>query len=136
MGGRLDLAGYVATDEKSLRRVQIRASGWIQKLYVNQTGETVHAGDPLLTIYSPELYQSEQEFLIELGGHAGTMPGMETSPGGAPAGTAGPHEAGALDAVRERLRLLGVPPDEIARLERERTASTSSIRRSRAKLEL
>ena len=130
MGGRIELVGFVTPDEKSLRRVQIRTSGWIQKLYVNQTGETVRAGDPLLTIYSPELYQSEQEYLIELGGHAGAMPGMDSPAGGAAPGSAGPHESGALEAARERLRLFGVPPQEIARLDRERTASTALTLRS------
>ena len=129
MGGRLELVGFVAPDEKSLRRVQIRTSGYIQRLHVNQTGEVVRAGDPLLTLYSPELYQSEQEYLIELGGHAGAMPGMNPAAGAA-AGSAGPHEAGALDAARERLRLFGVPPEEIARLDRERTASTALTLRS------
>jgi Cu(I)/Ag(I) efflux system membrane fusion protein len=130
MGGRLELVGFVAPDEKSLRRVQIRTSGYIQRLQVNQTGEIVRAGDPLLTIYSPELYQSEQEYLIELGVHAGTMPEMKPEPGAAASGSPGPHEAGALDAARERLRLFGVPPEEIARLDRERTASTALTLRS------
>ncbi|HET9951790.1 MAG TPA: efflux RND transporter periplasmic adaptor subunit [Candidatus Eisenbacteria bacterium] len=130
MGGRIELVGFVAPDEKSLRRVQIRTSGWIQKLHVNQTGEVVRAGDPLLTIYSPELYQSEQEYLIELGGHAGAMPGMEPAAGAAAPESPGPHESGALEAARERLRLFGVPPEEIARLDRERTASTALTLRS------
>jgi len=68
----------------------------------------VRKGEPLLTLYSPELYQSEQEFLIELQG----------------ARQAGAHDAGALSAARERLRLLEVPAEEIDRLEREGKAET------------
>jgi Cu(I)/Ag(I) efflux system membrane fusion protein len=75
---------------------------------VNRTGDRVAAGQPLLAIYSPELYQSEQEYLIELAA-------MESEPMG--------HEAGGAGAARERLGLLGVPADEITRLERERTAA-------------
>ncbi len=110
LGGALELVGFVAPDESRYRRVQIRASGWVQKLFVSRTGEPVRAGQPLLSIYSPELYQSEQEFLIE-------GAGMDSVAHGA-------HEVRALQAARERLRLLGVPEGEIARLERERTAST------------
>jgi Cu(I)/Ag(I) efflux system membrane fusion protein len=73
----------------------------------------VTAGQPLLTLYSPELYQSEQEYLIEL--HA-----METAPGTS-------HEQGGAGAARERLGLLGVPAAEIARLEAERSAATRLV---------
>jgi multidrug efflux pump subunit AcrA (membrane-fusion protein) len=113
LGGRLDLVGFLSPDETALRRVQLRVAGWVQELYVNSTGERVAAGQPLLAIYSPELYQSEQEFLIELGARD-SMPGMT-------------HEAGATRSARERLSLLGVPAEEIARLERERTASTRLV---------
>ncbi|MEK7347411.1 MAG: efflux RND transporter periplasmic adaptor subunit [Candidatus Eisenbacteria bacterium] len=113
IGSRLDLVGFVAPDERSLRRVRIRVSGWVRKLNVNQTGEWVRAGQPLLTIYSPELYQSEQEYLIERGGLTD--------------GSKGDHEVGAVQAGRERLRLLGVPDEEIARLDREGTASTEIV---------
>jgi Cu(I)/Ag(I) efflux system membrane fusion protein len=110
LGDRLDLVGFVAPDERNLRRVQLRVAGWIRRLHVNQTGEVVRKGAPLLTIYSPELFQSEQEFLIELGAQDSAM--------------AAPHEKGALASSRERLRLFGVPDDEIRRLERERTAGS------------
>ncbi len=112
LGGRLDLVGFVSPDETRLRRVQLRVAGWVQELYVNRTGEKVAAGQPLLAIYSPELYQSEREFLIELG---------------ADSAHAMSHEAGAAASSRERLRLLGVPAEEIARIERERTASTRLV---------
>jgi Cu(I)/Ag(I) efflux system membrane fusion protein len=110
IGDRIDLVGFVVPDESRLSRIQLRVAGWIQHLDVDRTGERVAAGAPLLSIYSPELYQSEQEFLIELGARD-TMSAMT-------------HDAGASAAARRRLRLLGVPDDEIARLERERAAST------------
>lgn len=110
MGGRLDLVGFVAPDESRLRRVQLRVAGWVQQLFVNRTGEWVAAGQPLLSIYSPELYQSEREFLLELGARDTTG--------------AMSHEAGSIPAGRERLKLMGLPEEEISRLERERTAVT------------
>jgi len=112
--GGLDLVGFVTPDESRLRRVQVRAAGWIRRLYVNQTGERVQAGQPLLSIYSPELFQSEQEYLIQRGVH-------DMAPGAAPA---------AANPAAERLRLLGVPDEEIRRLDREQKAATELVLRS------
>lgn len=121
-GSNLDLAGYVTPDEARLSRVQIRVAGWVQELMVNRTGEPVRAGQPLLALYSPELYQSEQEFLIETSRDTTSLLG----------GPAMPQEAGggSIEAARQRLRLLGVPDEEIARLERERKPSTRLVLRS------
>ncbi len=77
----------------------------------------VAVGQPLLSIYSPELYQSEQEFLIELVTRDSLAHGE--------------HEAGGQPASLERLRLLGVPEEEILRLERERVADPVVTLRSR-----
>jgi Cu(I)/Ag(I) efflux system membrane fusion protein len=113
--GQLDLVGFVTPDESRLRRVQIRVSGWIRELYANETGVRVNAGQPLMSIYSPELFQSEQEYLINRGARgaaADSMLGMsDPLPG-------------------ERLRLLGVPEDEIHRLDHEGKASTQLVLRS------
>lgn len=113
-GGQLELVGFVTPDESGYRRVQIRAAGWIRRLFVNQTGDRVRVGQPLLAIYSPELFQTEQEYLIERGG-ADSM--AMSSP-----------QAGHVAA--QRLRLLGVPDEEIRRLEREGTAATELVLRS------
>ena len=40
--------------------------GWIEKLYVDATGQLVHRGDPLFEIYSPELYSAQVEYLLAL----------------------------------------------------------------------
>lgn len=109
LGAGLELVGFVTPDEARIKRVQLQVAGWVRRLMVDRTGETVAAGEPLLTLYSPELYQSEREFLIELE---------------AIGNPAGRHDPNATEAARERLRLMGVPADEIARLERERSAST------------
>lgn len=104
--GQLDLVGFVEPSESRLRRVQLRVAGWVKKLHVNETGAMVRAGQPLLSIYSPELFQAEQEYLIQRG-----------------------NDAGAADAA-ERLRLLGVPDEEIRRLDREGKASTQLVLRA------
>ncbi len=116
LGATLDLVGFVAPDEGRIRKVQIRVSGWVSKLFVNRTGEPVRVGAPMLTLYSPELYQSESEYLIARG------EGSQTSGHSMLSETA--------DATRERLQLLGVPTEELDRLDRERTATTHLTLRS------
>ncbi len=58
----LRLVGYVTPDETRLADVQVRAGGWVQELYVNETGQRVEKGAPLLSLYSPELYQAWQDY--------------------------------------------------------------------------
>lgn len=114
LGEGAPLVGFVSPDETRLKRVQLRVSGWVQNVTMNRTGEHVAAGQPMLSLYSPELYQSEQEYLIAMGGNGDAMG----------------HDAGAHDSSRERLRLLGVPDEEVARLERERKPSSKLALRS------
>jgi membrane fusion protein, copper/silver efflux system len=109
IGGDLELAAEVRPDEGALRRVQIQVAGQVQQLMVSREGEPVKVGDPLLSIYSPEVFQTEQEFLIERG------------PNDSVAVDA--HGMGGPSVARERLRLLGVPFEEIRRLDTERVAS-------------
>ncbi len=51
-------------DETKLKDINIRFSGWIQKLHADYTGMMVYEGQPLFTIYSPELVSAEQEYLL------------------------------------------------------------------------
>jgi Cu(I)/Ag(I) efflux system membrane fusion protein len=121
VGGRLELVGYVTPDESRFHRVQTRLTGWVQKIHVDQTGAQVNAGDPLVTIQSPELFQTEQEYLIERGAPAHDAAPDKSMP---------MHDAGGLAAVRQRLQSLGVPAEEIARLEREGQPSNQLVLRA------
>lgn len=56
--------GRVALDETRIVRVQTRFEGWIQTVQVDFTGKLVTKGDPMLTLYSPELVASQQEYLL------------------------------------------------------------------------
>jgi RND family efflux transporter MFP subunit len=57
-------AGRVAVDETRIVRVQSRTDGWIEKVNVDFTGRLVCQGETMLTIYSPELVASQQEYLL------------------------------------------------------------------------
>src|SRR6266481_9186930 len=56
--------GSVAVDERRLAYVQVRFSGYIQKVFADATYQYVRKGQPLFTIYSPELVATEREYLV------------------------------------------------------------------------
>ena len=58
--------GTVDYNETGLADVTTKFKGWIEKLYVDATGQQVHKGDPLFEIYSPELYSAQREYLLAL----------------------------------------------------------------------
>ncbi|MFP5232793.1 MAG: efflux RND transporter periplasmic adaptor subunit [Acidobacteriota bacterium] len=115
----LDVPGNVDVDEEKLAYVQTRFSGWIQDVYANATYQYVRKGQPLFTIYSPDLVSSEEEFLLARQNQKTFAP--ETHPAaGKPTGTDSMATAEGdwlLRAAAERLRQFGVPPQAITDLE-------------------
>ncbi len=63
--------GLVEYDEPTQYSVNAKVNGWIERLYINQTGQQVRKGQPLLDIYSPELLSAQEEFLLAVKNHAG-----------------------------------------------------------------
>ena len=61
--------GRVAYDESRLRDVTLKLGGWITKLYVERTGQPVKQGQVLFTLYSPDLYAAQQEYLVARTAH-------------------------------------------------------------------
>jgi len=59
-------AGKVAIDETRVARVHARIDGWIEQVFADFTGKAIEKGQPLLTIYSPEMIASQQEYLLAL----------------------------------------------------------------------
>lgn len=109
----IQTTGTVEPDEQLQGYVQTRFAGWIRQVFVNQTYQFVRKGQPLFTIYSPDLVATESEYLIALG--AGRRLGGSSIQ--SVASGAQSFSAAALD----RLKLFGVPAGEIARLQREGT---------------
>ena len=101
--------GNVAIDETRLAYVQVRFSGFVEKVFADATYQYVRKGQPLLTIYSPDLVATEREYLVAKQNQAevasSTVPGVASS------------AASVLDATTERLKQWGVPDKEIARLQ-------------------
>lgn len=101
--------GNVAVDETRLAYVQTRFPGYIEKVFVDATYRYVRKGQPLFTMYSPDLVATEREYLVARENQRqvaqSTVPGVASS------------AASLLDAAAGRLRQWGVPQQEIARLE-------------------
>jgi Cu(I)/Ag(I) efflux system membrane fusion protein len=107
----INAVGTVAYDERKVANIQSKVSGWVEKLYVNFTGEKVAKGDHLLEIYSPDLVSTEEEFLLALknrdlaakgSGHDMVMAGNEM-----------------YVATRKRLEYFDVPEHQIRELEQD-----------------
>jgi len=58
--------GIVGYQENHQYSVNSKIDGWIERLYVNETGSFVKKGQPLMEIYSPELVAAQEEFLLAL----------------------------------------------------------------------
>lgn len=73
-------AGKVAMDETRLAHVHTRVEGWIDQVFVDFTGKSVRKGQPLLTMYSPDMLATQQELLLALKGRDqlqhSTLPGV------------------------------------------------------------
>jgi membrane fusion protein, copper/silver efflux system len=66
MAQTIRTVGSVTYDETRVSRVHSKIDGWVEKLYVNYTGKLVKKGQPLFTLYSPELVATQQEYLLAL----------------------------------------------------------------------
>src|SRR6202521_2848480 len=110
---RLEVTGNIEADERVQGYVQTRFAGWIEQVFANSTYQYVHRGQPLFTIYSPDLVSTENEYLLAIDARKrvkdSSVAGVTTD------------ASSLVDSAAERLRLWGVSPREIARLERERT---------------
>ena len=98
--------GRVAWDETRLEDVTVKYGGYIGRLHVEQTGQAVRRGQTLFTLYSPELYAAQQEFLAAL---ASQKAARQTSV---------PDRADYLvAAARQKLRLWDLSDDQVRRIE-------------------
>ncbi len=98
--------GRVAVDETRVRRVNVKVDGFVDKLFADYTGKLVRKGQPLLSLYSPDLLSAQQDYVLalrtrhELGG--------------------GPGED-LVAAARRRLELWDISASQIAALETTQT---------------
>ena len=101
--------GNVQPNERRVSYVQTRFAGWIRQVYADATGEFVRKGQPLFTIYSPDLVTTEQEYLLAKKNQAALQ---QSSVGGVAAGA-----ETLFSAAKERLLQWQVPQSEIDKLD-------------------
>jgi Cu(I)/Ag(I) efflux system membrane fusion protein len=58
--------GYVELNENNIVHIHPRVEGWIEKLYVKANGDKVRKGEKLYNIYSPEMVNAQEEFILAL----------------------------------------------------------------------
>ena len=108
-------------DETRVRVIAPKLDGWIDELFVNYTGQAVHSGDPLLSIYSPMLVAAQQELLL-----AAQLQKDVTD-----ATTDAQRNATALrDAARKRLQYWDISSTDIERIEQTGQIQKSVVLRA------
>lgn len=114
---RIRTAGTVTPDETKLAQVVPKVGGYVERLYVDYTGQSVRRGQPLLELYSPELLAAEQELLVAAGVERSVgqsaIPGVPSS------------SPGLLQAARRRLELWDISDAQIDEILR-----TGTVRRT------
>ena len=107
--------GRIETDETHIARVHTRFQGWVDKVYADFVGKLVRKGDPLFTVYSPDLVATQQEYLIALKTKAALSSGIYREIGGDPDVL--------VKSALQRLRLWDISEDQLSRL--QETGETS-----------
>jgi Cu(I)/Ag(I) efflux system membrane fusion protein len=102
-------SGRVAYDESRLAEVSLKYQGWVKTLRADFTGQAVRKGDELLTVYSPDLYSAQREFLEALAVRDSMPPGPSRD-----------RAAELAAAARQRLALWDLSSGQIAALENTR----------------
>ncbi len=101
--------GRVDYDERRLATISPKIGGWVEELYVDFTGAYVKKGQPLLTLYSPELVSTQEEYLVALRAREGFM--KSPFPEVASSGNS------LAESARRRLKLWDISDDQIKALE-------------------
>ena len=113
VAGSWRTTGRVQVDPRRVRKTNVKVSGYIDRLYVDFVGREVREGQPLFSLYSPELLAAENEYILAL----------QTRDALKQAGSADPSGSALVDAARRKLELWDVPRGEIDRIVATRTPS-------------
>jgi len=116
VNSELRFYGNVQVDERRQAYVQTRFAGWIRKVYADATGNFIGKGQPLFTIYSPDLVATEQEYLLAKK-NSESLQQSEVS--GVASGA-----SSLFGAAKERLLQWEVSPAEIEKLDQTGKAIT------------
>ena len=113
-GETVRATGKVAVDETRVTRVHPKIEGWVSKTFADFTGQLVNQGDPLVTLYSPEMLASQQEFALALRARDTMKAGNDRE--------AYENSEKLVAAARRRLELWDLSAARVEELEHTRTA--------------
>jgi membrane fusion protein, copper/silver efflux system len=110
LGQEIRAVGTVGYDERGFTQVTVKTSGWVREVFVDSIGRPIRKGDPLFTLYSPDLLATQDEYLlaVKTQGQLATSPLAEVKA----------NAVSLVASTRERLRLWDVTVLQIATLER------------------
>ena len=108
LGRVVRTVAIVNYDETRLKSVTARVDGWVERLYLDFTGQAVRVGEPLFSLYSPMLVSAQQELLL-----AKRL--RESVAGGSPDAIRGAEDL--LESARRRLLYWEVPAADVAQIE-------------------
>lgn len=103
--------GKVEVDETRLAFVNTKVAGWVKKLFVDYTGKEVKKGQPLLSLYSPDLVTAQEEYLMALRS-------LTTTTGGFSEVDA--SQKSLIDSAKRRLLLWDITEEQVATLKRRK----------------
>lgn len=103
--------GMITVDETRISHIHTKFEGYIEQIFVNYVGQQVSKGQPIFSVYSPELVATQKEYILALkardqwekSGTSVQLPGIDL-----------------VESARQRLALWDVSPDQIARIEKDR----------------
>ncbi len=104
--------GRVTFDEKRVTRLHPKYDGWVEKMFIDRTGEKVSKNTMLMSIYAPQLVATQEEYLLALNNAQilkdSTFPDVRDG------------AKSLLRSAHERLQLLDMPPHQIQKLKERR----------------
>jgi len=109
--------GKIMPDEQRIAHVHTRVEGWIDKVFVDFTGKVVVKNQPLLTLYSPDLLATQEEFLL-------AVKSQDLMKASTLRGALGQSDS-LLAATRRRLQLWDLTDDQIDEVARTGKAVTN-----------
>jgi Cu(I)/Ag(I) efflux system membrane fusion protein len=103
--------GMITADETRISHIHTKFEGYIEQIFVNYVGQQVIKGQPIFSVYAPELVATQKEYILALqardqwkkSGTSVSLPGIDL-----------------VEAARQRLALWDISPDQIARIEKDR----------------
>jgi RND family efflux transporter MFP subunit len=104
-------AGIIAADETRISHIHTKFEGYIEQIFVNYAGQQVRKGQPVFSLYSPDMVATQKEYILALqardqwekSGTSARLPGIDL-----------------VEAARQRLALWDISPDQIALIEKTR----------------